>query len=159
MMQRKLTRPWNSFKLQQVNVNGSAVGNKYKDPKSVSTHKTLPPAEFHCFKAQTFWILWLIMKRKPMVKSICNFQILLPHGISQFEQCISQIESFRIGLVRSAENGIIGMSPNTYIIILGYIAKTIPYHHTYAILTATLKFGIPDIDIKPSFFTTLMSQK
>ena len=96
------------------------------------------------------------MERKPMVKGICNFQILLPHGISHFLQCISQMigelrrNNFRIGRVRSAENGIIRIPPNTNTVIQGY--KLIPYHHTYAILTATPKSSIPDIDIEPSIF-------
>ena len=60
--------------------------------------------------------------------------------------------NFRIGLVRSAENGIIRIPPNTNIIIQGYIAKTIPYHHTYTILPATPKSSIPDIDNEPSLF-------
>ena len=53
--------------------------------------------------------------------------------------------NFRIGLVRSAENGIIRIPPYTNIIIQGYIA------HTYTILTAP-KSSIPDIDIEPSLF-------
>lgn len=54
--------------------------------------------------------------------------------------------------MRSAENVIIEIPPNTNMVIQGYIDKKISFNYASAVLTSTSKSSTPNIDIETSLF-------